>query len=62
MLVWIFIQMIYIPFSFLQLTYFALGIAELAAVLVQLDVLHPWAHARVHRVPEAAATGVDAAA
>jgi hypothetical protein len=61
-LVWIFIQMIYIPFSFLQLTYFALGIAELAAVLVQLDVLHPWAHARVHRVPESAATGADAAA
>lgn len=61
-LVWIFVQMIYIPFSFLQLTYFALGIAELAAVLVQLDVLHPWAHARVHRMPESAGTGADAVA
>jgi hypothetical protein len=57
-LVWIFVQMVYIPFSALQATYFGLGVAELAAVLVLLDVLHPWAHARVHRVPEpAGATG-----
>ena len=61
-LVWIFVQMVYIPYSPLQGTYFVLGIAELAAVLVQLDVLHPWAHARVHRTPEpsAAASRVEA--
>jgi hypothetical protein len=47
-LVWIFVQMIYIPFSPLQAVYFALGLIELGAVLVQLDVLHPWAHARTH--------------
>jgi hypothetical protein len=52
--------MIYIPFSILQPTYFALGIAELVAVLVQLDVLHPWAHARVHRVAESAVKVTDA--
>ncbi|MBM7502970.1 hypothetical protein ACFPER_05790 [Agromyces aurantiacus] len=61
-LVWIFVQMIYIPFSPLQATYFVLGVVELAAVLVQLDVLHPWSHARVHRPgaaqpPEAADVG-----
>lgn len=60
-LIWIFVQMVYIPFSALQATYFGLGIAELAAVLVQLDVLHPWAHARVHRIP-APAGAVDAEA
>lgn len=61
-LVWIFVQMVYIPYSPLQLTYFVLGLAELAAVFVQLDVLHPWSHARVHRTPEpsAAATPVEA--
>ena len=47
-LVWIFVQMVYIPFSALQAVYFGLGIVELGAVLVQLDVLHPWAHARTH--------------
>lgn len=60
-LIWIFVQMVYIPFSVLQATYFVLGIAELAAVLVQLDVLHPWAHARVHRAPESAPADADAA-
>jgi hypothetical protein len=47
--VWIFVQMIWIPFSPLQAVYFALGVVELGAVLVQLDVLHPWAHARTQR-------------
>jgi hypothetical protein len=47
-LVWIFVQMVYIPFSPLQAVYFTLGLVELGAVLVQLDVLHPWAHARTH--------------
>lgn len=48
-LVWIFVQMVYVPFSPLQAVYFALGLAELGAVLVQLDVLHPWAHSRTRR-------------
>jgi hypothetical protein len=48
-LVWIFVQMIWIPFSPLQAVYFVLGLVELGAVLVQLDVLHPWAHARTQR-------------
>lgn len=51
-LVWIFVQMIYIPFSPLQATYFVLGLVELGAVLVQLDILHPWAHARTARERE----------
>ncbi|GAA2031599.1 hypothetical protein GCM10009819_14380 [Agromyces tropicus] len=50
MLVWVFVQMAFVPFSPLQAAYFLLGLAEIAAVLVQLDVLHPWAHARAHRV------------
>jgi hypothetical protein len=50
-LVWIFVQMVYIPFSPLQALYFGLGLVELGAVLVQLDVLHPWAHARTPREP-----------
>lgn len=48
-LVWIFVQMVYIPFSALQAVYFVLGLVELGAVLVQLDVLHPWAHSRTRR-------------
>ncbi|MGR0218867.1 hypothetical protein [Agromyces sp. ZXT2-6] len=48
-LTWIFVQMVYIPFSPLQAVYFALGFVELGAVLVQLDVLHPWVHARTTR-------------
>ncbi|MEI5584395.1 MULTISPECIES: hypothetical protein [unclassified Agromyces] len=48
-LVWIFVQMIFIPFSPLQAVYFVLGVVELGAVLVLLDVLHPWAHARTRR-------------
>ncbi|WP_353815108.1 hypothetical protein [Agromyces sp. SYSU T00266] len=49
MLVWVFVQMVFIPFSPLQAVYFGLGLLELAATLVQLDILHPWAHATVHR-------------
>ena len=33
----------------LQAVYFGLGLVELAATMVQLDILHPWAHASVHR-------------
>jgi uncharacterized membrane protein len=38
-LIWIFVQMIYIPFSPLQAVYFAAGIAEAGLVMVLLGVL-----------------------
>jgi hypothetical protein len=38
-LIWIFVQMIYIPFSFLQALYFIAGVAEAALVMVRLDLL-----------------------
>jgi hypothetical protein len=37
-LIWIFIQMIYIPFSFLQAVYFIAGVAEAGLVMVRLDL------------------------
>jgi len=39
LLIWIFVQMTVIPFSTLQLGYFAAGIAEAALVLLSLGVL-----------------------
>ena len=38
-LVWIFVQMIYIPFSFLQAVYFVAGLTEVGLVLLLLGVL-----------------------
>lgn len=38
-LIWIFVQMIYIPFSPLQAVYFALGLAELVLAMVLLGVV-----------------------
>lgn len=38
-LIWIFIQMVFIPFSPLQAVYFLAGMLELGLVLVQLGVL-----------------------
>lgn len=38
-LIWIFVQMMYIPFSLLQALYFAVGLAELGFVLLMLDLL-----------------------
>lgn len=38
-LIWIFVQMVYIPFSVLQAVYFAVGLAEIGLVLLLLDVL-----------------------
>lgn len=35
---WIFVQMIFIPFSFLQAAYFAAGCVELGLVMVQLGI------------------------
>lgn len=40
-LVWIFVQMVVIPFSVLQAVYFGTGLLELVLVLLLLDVLNP---------------------
>ncbi|GAA4355425.1 hypothetical protein [Microbacterium rhizosphaerae] len=40
-LIWIFVQMIYIPFSPLQAVYFAFGMLELGLLLLGMGVLHP---------------------
>lgn len=40
-LIWIFVQMVYIPFSLLQLAYFVLGIAQCALVMIALGILSP---------------------
>ena len=58
-LIWIFVQMVYIPFSFLQLTYFAIGLLEVGLVLLMLGVhrrLGPRWHVPTERVAEDAAT------
>lgn len=46
-LIWIFVQMVYIPFSVLQAVYFACGLAELGLVLLGLGVLRPLTTDRV---------------
>jgi len=40
-LIWIFVQMIFIPFSPLQAVYFILGLLELGLLLLALGVAHP---------------------
>lgn len=40
-MIWIFVQMIIIPFSMLQVVYFAVGLAEVGFVLLILGVLRP---------------------
>ena len=40
-LIWIFVQMIFIPFSVLQAVYFLAGLAELGCVLLGLGILRP---------------------
>lgn len=40
-LIWIFVQMVFIPFSFLQAFYFAFGLAEVGLVMLSLGVLRP---------------------
>jgi hypothetical protein len=40
LLIWVFVQMVFIPFSFLQAIYFAVGIAETSLVLLALGILH----------------------
>lgn len=41
LLIWIFVQMVYIPFSVLQVLYFAAGAAEAGLVMLALGVLRP---------------------
>jgi hypothetical protein len=41
LLIWVFVQMVIIPFSFLQAVYFGCGLLELVLVLLLLDVLSP---------------------
>ena len=41
MLIWVFVQMIFIPFSPLQALYFALGLAEVGLVMVILGLFSP---------------------
>lgn len=45
-LIWIFVQMIYIPFSPLQAVYFVLGLLEIGLTLIALGVLDFTAHPR----------------
>lgn len=48
-LIWIFVQMMFIPFSFLQAFYFALGLAEAGLVMLALGILIPVKHHPLHR-------------
>jgi hypothetical protein len=41
MLIWVFVQMIFIPFSFLQAMYFAAGVAEAGLVMLALGITRP---------------------
>jgi hypothetical protein len=40
-LIWIFIQMVFIPFSVLQAVYFAAGLAELGLLLLLMGLGSP---------------------
>jgi hypothetical protein len=56
-LIWIFVQMILIPFSFLQAVYFAAGLLELGLVLLLLGVHRtagPQRHATAHHTSRSA--------
>ena len=46
-LIWIFVQMVYIPFSPLQAVYFLAGIAELGFLLLGLGILRPLVSQRI---------------
>jgi hypothetical protein len=45
-LIWIFVQMVFIPFSVLQAVYFASGLAEAGLVMLALGILEPAAALR----------------
>src|SRR5690606_20746869 len=49
-LIWIFVQMMFIPFSFLQAFYFALGLVEVGLVMLALGILIPVKHHPLHRI------------
>lgn len=56
-LIWIFVQMILIPFSYLQAMYFGAGLLELGLVLLLLGVHHAVGlqrHTNVHQVNRSA--------
>lgn len=52
-LIWIFVQMVIIPFSFLQAAYFALGAAEAGLVMLALGILRPAQDPATVRTPAA---------
>jgi hypothetical protein len=41
LLIWVFVQMVFIPFSFLQAIYFLVAVAEICLVLFALGILRP---------------------
>jgi hypothetical protein len=49
-LIWIFVQMVFIPFSFLQAFYFVVGLAEVGLVMLAVGVLIPVKHHPLHRI------------
>jgi hypothetical protein len=49
-LIWIFVQMVFIPFSFLQAFYFVFGLAEVGLVMLAVGVLIPVKHHPLHRI------------
>jgi hypothetical protein len=49
-LIWIFVQMVFIPFSFLQAFYFVCGLAEVGLVMLAVGVLIPVKHHPLHRI------------
>lgn len=50
-LIWIFVQMVYIPFSFLQALYFVIGLVELGLTMVLLGIVDDVATHRSTFVP-----------
>jgi len=42
MVIWVFVQMALIPYSFLQAVYFGAGLLEIVLVLLLLDLFHPY--------------------
>ncbi|GAA3212835.1 hypothetical protein ACFFPJ_06290 [Microbacterium terregens] len=41
LLIWIFVQMVFIPFSFLQAVYFVAGLAEIGLIMLALGITDP---------------------
>jgi hypothetical protein len=62
-LVWIFVQMVFIPFSVLQLVYFVAGLAEIGFLLLMLGVFTPEGatHARTAAEPRGPVQGAQRA-